>query len=513
MTGTYKKLRPYDQPPKPRRALIPGAPDSAAPLWFALAAVWLVVATGIGLLWIGIQLLPALAPDLVPDGFRLAFGIPIINWTFALTPESVTSGFFGALVWGWLTNAAIGAIWYFTPRLTGRPLATNTLANVALALWNLGVAGSIGAAYITELAQPGLLMEAPWWIDGLPLLALLVVNLVFWRSVLSSIRGAYVSLYYAGIGLLALLGFYGLQALSELPFLSLDATVHALIGAAFLRLVLVYWVIGSAVAALYYVVPRATGNPLYSSGLALLGLALWFVLGVGSALGTLLDPSVPRFVTALGSAATIMLVVHAFIVVANLFLTISGRWSLLFDSRTVAFAVIALAFLAASALFDAIGSLGAVQSLVGRTGWPEGAWLFAAGGAATFTSFATADHGLPRVLRRDWHGTPVGTAQLWATFGGVTIAGLALMAGGLAEGSLRVGGASPDAVTGTLLWFDLAVAAGLGLFALGGLAFLVEFFLLYTSGRRSEYSVAPTGSASPTPTPAPSTGTAPATGS
>ena len=512
MTGRYKKLRPYDEAPRGRRSLIPSAPDSAAGLWFALAAIWLLVAAGIGLLWVGLRIAPAFFPEALPNGIDFSFAIPIVNWTFAFTPETVTSGFFAALVWGWLTNAAIAGIWYVTPRLTGQPLASNALANVGLVLWNLGVAASLAAAYINELATPGLLMEAPWWIDGLPLLALLVVNLVFWRSVLTSIRGAYVSIYYLGLGLLALLGFYGLGALSELPFISLNDTTHALIAAAFLRLVFVYWVVGAAVGALYYVVPRATGNPLYSSGLALLGLALWFVLGIASALGALLDPSVPRFVTALGSAATIMLVVHAFIVIANLFLTISGRWSLLLGTGSVAFAVVSLAFLGASAMLDAIGSLSGVQALVGRTSWTMGSWLFLTGGAATFAWYATADHGLPRILRRDWHATPLARIQLWGTFGGVTVAGLALMAGGLAEGSLRAAAAAPEELRSTLAWFDVAAGIGFGLIALGALAFLGELFLIFTSGHRADYVVAPV-TAAPPPASAAAADPATATGS
>ena len=55
MTGRLKKLRPYDEPPRRRRRLIPGAPDSAAGMWFGVAALWLVIATGIGLLWIAPQ--------------------------------------------------------------------------------------------------------------------------------------------------------------------------------------------------------------------------------------------------------------------------------------------------------------------------------------------------------------------------------------------------------------------------------------------------------------------------
>lgn len=507
MTGNLKKLRPYDQPPKRRRTLVPTAPDSAAAMWFAVAAVWLVVATAIGMLWIGLRLLPALLPEALPEGLSLTVAIPIINWTLALNEETVTSGFFAALIWGWLTNAAIAGIWYITPRLTGQRLLSDAVANLALGLWNLGVVVSIGAAYVNELAQPGLLMEAPWWIDGLPALALLIVNLVFWRSVLTSLRGAYVSLLYFGIGLLALLGLYGLGALVELPFIPLDETARSLIAAAFLRLVIVYWVVGAAVGALYYVIPRATGNPLYSSPLALLGFGLWLLLGAGSAAGALIDPSVPFVITSLGSAATIMLVAHAFIVIANLFLTISGRWSLLLGTGTIGFAVVGLAFLGAAALYDAIGALRGVQALVGRTGWSIGSWLFLTGGGATFAWFATADHGLPRLLRRDWRGSPLTDIQLWATFGGVTIAGLALMAGGLAEGSLRAGAAPLEEIRGTLLWFDIAAALGFALTALGALAFMLDLFLHYTSGRRAEYAVAPTET-SPG-----STDTAPATGS
>jgi cbb3-type cytochrome oxidase subunit 1 len=510
MTGRLKKLRPYDEPPRRRRRLIPGAPDSAAGLWFGVAALWLVVATGIGLLWIGLRILPAVLPDTFPDGVSLSFAIPVVNWTFALTPDSVASGFLIAFVWGWLTNAAIAGILYVTPRLTGAPLQSDTFANLALLAWNASIAGGLAAAYVTEIAQPGTLTAAPWLIDGAGALGLLIVNAVFWRNVLPSLRGAYVSLFYFGLGLLTILGLFSLQALLELPFISLDDTARALIGAAFVRLVLVYWVTGAMVGALYYVVPRATGNPLYSSGLALLGVALWLVLGVGSALGTLLDPSVPYLITTLGSVATMLLVVHACVVIANLYLTISGRWSLLLGAGSLTFAVMALAFFGASALFDAVGALRGVEALVARTGWPLGSMLFLLGGAATFAWFATADHGLPRILRRDWRGSAFAGIRLWTTFSGVTLAGLALMFGGIAEGSMRVAQASPDAIRGTLLWFDAITGIGLGLAALGGLAFLVELFLLYTSAPRAAYAIPPQTSAPP---PASTTDPAPATGS
>jgi hypothetical protein len=75
---------------------------------------------------------------------------------------------------------------------------------------------------------------------------------------------------------------------------------------------------------------------------------------------------------------------------------------------------------------------------------------------------------------------------------------------------MRVAQASPDAIRGTLLWFDAITGIGLGLAALGGLAFLVELFLLYTSAPRAAYAIPPQTSAPP---PASTTDPAPATGS
>ena len=96
-------------------------------------------------------------------------------------------------------------------------------------------------------------------------------------------------------------------------------------------------------------------------------------------------------------------------------------------------------------LLDAIASLRIVQDFVGGTDWERGAWLWATYGTFTFAAFALADHAVPRILRRAWGGGFLPAAQLWLAFGGVTLAGLALMGGGMAEGSLRAQGTAPDA--------------------------------------------------------------------
>jgi cbb3-type cytochrome oxidase subunit 1 len=156
---------------------------------------------------------------------------------------------------------------------------------------------------------------------------------------------------------------------------------------------------------------------------------------------------------------------------------------------TVPFAVVALAFLTATTLLEAIGALGSVRSLVGNTEWVMGVRLFAYFGTASFALLALADHAFPRILRREWRDTILSDATLWATFGGTAVVGLALLAGGIAHGSLLRDGAAPDAITGTMRWFLGAAGAGFGLIGLGGLAVVANLFLIYTSARRAEYSV------------------------
>jgi len=78
---------------------------------------------------------------------------------------------------------------------------------------------------------------------------------------------------------------------------------------------------------------------------------------------------------------------------------------------------------------------------------------------------------------------------MWALFAGTAIAGLALIAGGVVHGSLLQGGAAPEEIEATLFWTNAVAGSGLGLVALGGFAAAVNLFLMYTEGRRAEYTV------------------------
>jgi len=304
----------------------------------------------------------------------------------------------------------------------------------------------------------------------------------------------YVSLAYFGLGLLALLGCVALMAVPNA--VDIGETNALLVWAFAARAIATYWVLGAALGTLYYVVPRVARNPLYSNGLAWLALAGWAAFAGLSAVGALVDPSVPYAVTSLGQAGTLLLLAPTFLAVANLAGTLRGRWSLLFSAGPISFAVTAFVFLTAGALLESVGSLRSVQTLVRATEWSTGVTVIALLGGATLAFFAFAEHAAPRLLRRGWSSGALSQAELWTVFLGAGTAGLSMLGAGIIQGSLAVQGIASDQVDSVVLAFRVLAAGGLGLAAVGGLALVVNLFLLYSSGQPADYAV-PDAGASP----------------
>jgi cbb3-type cytochrome oxidase subunit 1 len=471
-----KKLRPYDQPPKRRRVLIPDRPDSAATGFFVLAALWLALAGGLGLLAIGLRIIP----------LELSIPFGIFDLGFELDRRRVDLAFVNATVFGWLTNAGFGAIAFFTPRLTGRPMALEKGLMVALAIWNMTLLGGIASLYVFDPGPRATLTAMPWLIDGGLAFAATIVAASFLATAVPTLRGAYVGLWFAAVALIGLMSLVGLDAAMGLYdwFFEFDPTLLGLASVFIDRAIVTIWLLGMAYAVLHYVVPRAAAQPLAWGGVAWLTWLTWLALAPAAALALVADVRIPFFVTTIGEVATMLLFVPAALAAGNLVATMQGRWTVLFGRGAGAMAVVALAFLLGTSLVEAIGALRDVQAHIGRTDWPTGAFMWAAYGTFTFAAFAMAEHALPRVLRRAWGGGMMSSAQLWLGFIGATLAGLALMGAGLAQG--------PDAgaADASLVAFHGLALAGFGLVALGGLAMLANLFLMYTSARPVAY-VAP----------------------
>ena len=481
MTVNPKKMRPYDEPPKRRRSLIPGDPDSAAAGFLVAAAIWFALATAIGVLAIGLRLV----------AFEFSAPIGFFDLSFEIDQRRVDAAFANATIYGWLSNAGFAAVAFITPRLTGRRLVSAKLLNLGLAVWNSALAGGVALLYVFDIGVNGPLTALPWFVEGGLATGALIVTGVFLATAGAALRSAYISMWFAGIALLGVLGMTSLAAgLGILDaFFGLDGVPVALASAFIGQGLIAIWLLGITYAILHYVIPRAAGRPLASGGLALLAWITWLGLAAASGLGVLVDASVPVFVTTAGAAATMLLLLPASLAAVNLAMTLRGRWSLLLGTGTAGFAAVSVVFLLAWSLLEGIGALRSVALAVGSTDWELGAFAWGAYGAFTLAALALADHAAPRVMRRSWAGKPLVGAQLWFAFGGATLAGVALMAGGMAEGALRTQGADLEAVSQVMFWYRAVAFIGLGMIALSALALLANLFLAYTSGEPADYVV------------------------
>lgn len=476
-----KKLRPYDQPQKRRRSLIPSAPDSAAIGFLVVAALWLALAAALGLLAIGLKFVP----------FEVSFGLGIFNLTFELDARRVDYAFVNATVYGWLSNAAFAAICFMAPRLAGRRLALEPLLFAGLLAYNSALLAGVASLYVFDLGPHAPLTAMLWIFDGGLAAGAFLVAASLALTVFSSLRTSYVSIWFAGVAVLSLLGLLSVNAVGGILdwLIGLDDVLEGLASVFIQRATVTLWLLGMAYATLHYVVPRAVLQPLASGGVALLTFLTWLALAPASALATLVDVNVPVLVTTLGEVATMALFVPAALAVGNLVSTMQGRWSVLFGTGAGALAAVSLVFLLGTSLLEAIGALRDVGTFVGRTDWVAGVFIWSAFGTFTFAVFALADHAVPRMLKRAWGGGLVSAAQLWLTFAGATIAGVVLMGAGLAEGSLLASQTPPDEIRADLLVYRAVAFGAFGLVALGGLAMLTNLFLLYTTAEPVEYVV------------------------
>ena len=284
-----KKLRPYDVPPKRRRTLIPSAPDSSAIGFIVVAALWLALSGALGLLALGLRFIP----------FEFSFGLGIFNLAFQIDLRRVDSAFVNAAVYGWLSNAGFAAICFMAPRLTGRRLALEPFVFLGLLAWNSALLGGIASLYFLDLGPHAPLTAMNWIFDGGLAAGASIVALSLVLTSLSSLTSSYVSLWFAGIAILSLLGLLTANAVIGVVdwLIGLDDVVEGLASVFVQRATTTLWLLGMAYAVLHYVVPRAVLQPLASRGVAILTFLTWLVLAPASALAVLVDDSVPYIIT------------------------------------------------------------------------------------------------------------------------------------------------------------------------------------------------------------------------
>ncbi len=365
-----------------------------------VAVAFLIIGAVTGLL-LALQLS---APDFLNTGL-LSFG--------RLMPV-----FTGSLLFGWLTIALIGAIYYLMPRLTGAELQSPLLARAGLLLVAGGTGGGLVATALGN-GQGRVLFEFPWYFDVAVIAGVTAAAIVVTRTALAHREPRlYISVYYFVAGLWWLLFALVVGVLGFFQGTDL-ALSNRFAEAGFLFM----WVLPAGIGIAYYLIPKLADSPLFSERLAVIGF--WAHAGTFSWVGMYsftFGPGADWLETITGVFA-IAVLIPIMTTVASLLLSVD--WSNVRSSPPLKLALAGTFFFALLAIQIPAMAFRSSSTILQFTSWAEATFVITAIGAGTLWVMALA-HSLVEQREAD--------AQLVLVGGGSLLLVGTMWLGGLLSG-------------------------------------------------------------------------------
>lgn len=371
----------------------------------------------------------------------VAFGITV-SLQFLLPDLTAGSLVFGwgrlryahtqGIMLGWLGNAFLAFLYHAVPVLTQRRVTSITLGWWLFGLWNFVAVIPGWILVLAGISQPLEWAEFPLAIDAFVIAALLLAAAQFlpgfFRHGLDSL---YVSGWYILGGLVFTLLAYPMG--NVVPEQVSGAT-SAAFGGLWIHDAVGLFVTPLALAILYYVIPVASGRPIYSHFLSMLGFWGLFFFYPLNGTHHYVFSVIPMAAQVGAITASALLGVIVVIVVANLLLSLRGTGIIARDP--------ALRFVAFSVVFYLIVSVqGASQAqmAVNRhlhfSDWVIGHSHLAMLGFATFAGIGGIVHAWQRLPGMRYNARAIEWA-FWLITLGVCVMVTDLTIAGLVQGSL-----------------------------------------------------------------------------
>ncbi len=336
------------------------------------------------------------------------------------------------ILFGWLGNAFLAFLYHAVPILTGRGVTSRRLGEWLFGLWNFCIVLPGWALVLAGFSQPLEWAEFPMVIDAFVVLALLLAIIQFLPPFFArGLEDLYVSSWYV-IGALV----FTLLAYPMGNFV--PEFVPGARGAAFSGLwihdAVGLFVTPLALAIIYYVIPAASGRPIYSHFLSMLGFWLLFFVYPLNGTHHYVFSVIPMSAQRGAIAASTLLGVDVILVVANLLLSLRGTGWFPAD--------VPLRFVGTSAIYYLVVSIqGSVQAqmsvnqAVHFSDWVIGHSHLAMLGFATFAAAGGIAHAWQRIPWARYNARAMSWAY-WLLFAGVAMMFVDLTIAGLVEARL-----------------------------------------------------------------------------
>jgi cytochrome c oxidase cbb3-type subunit I/II len=333
------------------------------------------------------------------------------------------------ILFGFLGNAFFAFMYHAVPWLAERPVLSRSLGWWIFGVWNFCVVVPGWILVCAGFGQPLEWAEFPLIVAAFAVLALMLAIIQFVTPFLRSVfSGLYVSAWYIVGGLVFTLFAYPIGNLAP-QFLP------GAIGAAFSGLwihdAVGLYVTPLALAIAYFVIPMATGRPIYSHFLSMIGFWLLFFVYPLNGTHHYVFSAIPMEAQKGAIAASVYLGADVILVVTNLLMSLRGTASTVRRDTPLLFVWTGIVIYLVVSLQGSFQALMPVNKMVHFSDWVIGhshlamlgfAGLTAAGGIAHVWQRTPGLRYSARAIRWSYWLLVTG---LLLMVGDLTIAGLA----------------------------------------------------------------------------------------
>ncbi len=391
-------------------------PGSASRRFFYSAIFWLIVPGVMGLILATLLYVPAIYDNL-PLGIKpyLSFG--------RMRPAHVN-----LMIFGWLSQAYVGAILYIVPRLTRAKLYSERLAHVNWWLWNLML---VGAALTLPLGltQGREYAEMIWPLDVLFVVNMLLLGINIWMTVARRNEPKiYVSLWNFMAATLVVIPVYIVGNKMWDLYGAYTGMTDNIVNYFYVHNLFNSWFTTAGLGLAFYLLPKLTDRPLYSHRLALWGL--WSVW-TGQH-HQLYSPS-PQWLQTLTVVFSILAAVPTIAFMVNFFMTMRTRWSRAAHDVALRFFVTGAIFWGLTCVQGVAQSFPSFSMEVHLTNWVVGHTHLAFVASYSFWAFSLIYLMVPQLVRQPIYSRKLMEWHYWLTTVGMIIFMVSLWIAGLLQ--------------------------------------------------------------------------------
>ncbi|MDF2628002.1 MAG: cytochrome oxidase heme b and copper-binding subunit [Symbiobacteriaceae bacterium] len=437
------------------------AEGSSSRNFYYTAVLWMAIGMSFGLF----AALLLVLPDLVKE-------VPILEYfTFGRVRPVHTN----LVMFGWLSGAYFATLFYMVPRLAGVKLYSERLGNFTVLFHNL-LMTSYGVVLLFGRTMGREYAEQPW-INKM--LTVVMFGLVAYNVIMTFAtrkeKELYVTAWYmlGAVITTPVVYIIGNQFLfPNNPIAGVNDSVanwfygHNILG---------YWFTPVGIGAVYYLLPKMTGAPVWSHRLSMIGFwVIFFVYGPTGA-HHLVNGPVPYWLQTVAIAFSVTLIIPVWTVLTNFYGTLNGRWGAVKESVPLKFLVSAMVFYFITCFQGPMQALRSVSAITHFTNWVVGHAHLALLGTFSFIMFASIYYALPRLTGREIWSAKLMEWHYWLSLIGFTLFFVSLTIGGLVQGSHWALNQSSSFITSVIQQKPYHIARAVG----GTMILSAQFLFIY----------------------------------